>query len=62
MWIYVHREFFFTIFGQFINVLNYKRDCMSALAAGTTRGVGVQMFQSSSSNVPEYAVQFSAWP
>ena len=24
MWIYVHREFFFTIFGQCINVLNYK--------------------------------------
>ena len=24
MWTYVHREFFFTIFGQCINELNYK--------------------------------------
>ena len=24
MWTYVHREFFLTIFGQCINVLNYK--------------------------------------
>ena len=35
MWTYVHREFFFTIFGQCINVLNYKTDYAASNSPAT---------------------------